>query len=363
MTARTTRRTTTIALALGVALTLGACTGSGTTEPSDGVEEGTTAGDGPEAAATEVEDGTAAPEPSPTVDYEPSPLEGLFSEAYGELTGTQYQSEQARAEQIVAQCMKDQGFEYIPADPSAPSGLALMDESDPGAAQAGTLEHVKEHGYGISTWDIGDGKPFDVEPGQEDPNQDYVDSLSESARAAYELALHGVPPTEEQLGSDDWVQDPSQGGCYGKSTEEVWNTNDAWDAPQFASLIEEMSYVATNLDNDPEVTAAGALWSSCMAQHGYPGLESPWEAPDLIHQGLRDIWVIGEAPDPEALAALRDEELSIALADFECSEESRFAEAFRDAQFRAEQEFIDAHQVELEALVEAIRAQRDAAAG
>lgn len=362
MRSRTTRRTTTIVLAVGVALTLGACTGSGTAGPTDGATTSPTA----DASATPVPgdpEGDASPDPSPTDDYEPSPFESLFSEAYGELTAGQYQSEQAMAEQIVAECMKEQGFEYIPVDASAPPALVPSDQFDPDALQAGTLEFAKEFGYGISTWDIGDGEPADVELEQVDPNQDYVDSLSESAREAYELALHGVPPTDEELASDDWVPDPAKGGCYGKSTEEVWNADTAWNAPQFSSLVEEMSYVTTDLDNDPEVTAAGALWTSCMAQNGYPGLASPWEAPDLIHVGLRDIWEIGQAPDPEALAALRDKELSVATADFECSEESRFAETYRDAQFRAEQEFIDSHRAELEALVEAIRQEREAAEG
>ncbi len=349
-----------MALTVGVALTLGACTGSGTAEPSDGDKAGPTA-DGGDTAVPGADDDPASPDPSPTDDYEPSPFESLFSEAYGELTATQYQSEQAQAEQIVATCMKAQGFEYIPVDPSQPPALVPADQLDPDAPQAGTLESAKEFGYGISTWDIEDGQPDDVDLGQEDPNQEYVDSLSESARKAYELALHGVPPTDEELASDDWAPDPAKSGCYGESTAQVWNTDDVWGAPQFASLIEEMSYVATDLDNDPEVTAASALWGSCMAQNGYPGLEAPWEATDLIHVGLRDIWVIGQAPDPEALAVLRELERSVATADFECSEDSRFAEAYREAQFRAEQEFIDAHQGELEALLDAIRAQRDAA--
>jgi len=352
-----------MALAVGAAFTLGACTGSGSAEPSDGAGTGPTAGGRSESAPPDSAGDPAAPDPSHENDYEPSPFESLFSEAYGELTAGQYQSEQARAEQIVAECMKAQGFVYLPADVSQPPALVPSDELDPDAPQAGTLEFAKEFGYGISTWDIEDGQPADVGTEQEDPNQEYVDSLSESARKAYELALHGVPPTEEQLASDDWQPDPAQGGCYGKSTAEVWNTDEVWSAPQFASLVEEMSYVATDLDNDPEVTAASTLWSSCMAQNGYPGLGAPWEAPDLIHVGLREIWVIGEAPDPEALAALRDQERSVASADAECSAQSDFAAAYRDAQFRAEQEFIDGHRAELEALLDAIRAQRDAANG
>lgn len=361
-------------MALGAVLALGACTGS----PEAGSPEAgpTTAGSGSTSQSAEPTGTAAGPgdeqaaSPSPTPTREPSPLDALFSEAYGELTAGQEQTEHAKVEQIVAECMQAEGFEYIPVPASGPPALVIDDQLDPAtldpdAPRAGTLEFAKELGYGISTWDIESGQAYDVEVEQpEDPNAEYVASLSDGAREAYELALHGVPPTDAELSSDDWTPDPATSGCYGKASEEVWNApGDAWDAPEFAGLVEEISGVASNLENDPEVTAASALWGACMEQRGFPGLEAPWEATDLIHVGLREIWVVGQAPDPEELADLRAQELAVATADFECSAESRFEEAHREAQHRAEQEFIDAHREELEALLDAIRAQRDAAVG
>lgn len=150
-----------MALAVGVALALGGRTGSGTAGTSDGAVTGPTANDG-----------------APATPGDPPPR---------------------TLQQIVAECMKEQGFEYIPVDTSQAAALAVSDVRAPDAPRPGTREFAMELGYGISTWDIGDGEPADVELGQEAPDQENVDSLSENGREA----------AEEELASDDWVQDPA----------------------------------------------------------------------------------------------------------------------------------------------------------
>ena len=317
--------------------------------------------------------GGGAGEPTPSDTPTPGPLEQMWSEAYGEFTTEDANAQQNRMEQIVAECMTEQGWEYTPVDYSQMDGaIAEPMPVEGDGPQWGTEEYAKELGYGISTYDLDAGgetpEPLPIEPDEADawvdPNAEYVESLSETAREAYYEALHGPQPTEEEMVSGEWEYDPANAGCYGRASQEVYDAgNNLWEDEKYQGLLEEMNLIYERLEDDPKVAEARSRWSGCMADAGYPGLADSGAAQQLIYSELEPYWEKGEEPPVEVRKALGEKERSIATADFRCSKDSDVEKVQVEALHRAEQDFIDTHRAELEELMAALKAQQDAARG
>ncbi|MDQ2624734.1 MAG: hypothetical protein M3Y20_06190 [Actinomycetota bacterium] len=359
MNIRTTRRLTApVAIAAGLALTLTACGGGG--------GGGGTSSDDPDAA--------------PSDDYTPGPLEKMWTEAYGDfnMDSADMNAQQNQMEQLVAECMSAEGWEYTPVDYSQMDnggGIPI----EPGAGgddegpQWGTEAYAKELGYGISTWeDMGSetAEPLPEVTGDSDdsewfdPNQEYVESLSETARDQYYEALNGPQPTEEEMASGEWEYDPKNAGCYGKASDEVYNVGgNIWEDEKYKGLIDEMNLIYTQAENDPKITEVKAAWSACMADAGYPGLADSGAAQETIYSELNAFWEKGEEPTEEVLAPLREKEKAIATADFTCSKKADINKVQIEVQHKLEQEFIDSHKAELEELMATLKEQQEAAKG
>jgi len=348
MNVRTTRRAIApVAIATGLALVLSACGGGG---------------------------GTGAAEPEPSDAHSPGPLEKMWTEAYGDFTIDASNDQQRRMEQIVAECMSEQGWEYTPVEyPTMEEPIAEPMPVEGDGPQWGTEEYAKEFGYGIATYDLGEGdgaatmtaEPLPIDPGDgsgwTDPNQEYVESLSETAQQAYYEALNGPQPTEEELSSGDWQYDPANAGCYGKASEQIYGgVTDIWEDERFKGLIEEMNLIYSSVENDPKVAEAKSVWTSCMADAGYPGLADSSAAQETIYKELSAYWDKGEEPPAEVKKAVAEKERAIATADFGCSKKAKVDKVQLEATHQAEQDFIDAHKAELEELMAALKEQQDA---
>ena len=308
----------------------------------------------------------------PTDDYTPGPLEKMWTEAYGDninMDSSDMNAQQARMEQAVAECMSAEGWEYTPVDYSQMNdGITMPIEEGTDGPQWGTEEYAKELGYGISTWEDQGTETMESMPVEEDewfdPNQEYIESLSETALESYHEALNGPQPTEEEMASGDWEWDPENSGCYGKASDEIYNAGgNVWEDEKFKSLSDEMSLLYTASENDPKVAAAKSAWSECMTEAGYPGLADPAAAQETIYSEINSYWEKGEEPDESVLAPLREKERAIATADFACSKESDIEKVQLEVQHQAEQDFIDAHRAELEELMAALKEQEEAAKG
>lgn len=352
MTMRTTRRLAVpTALAASLLLTVAACSGGGTGS----------------ADPTGDKDGA-------TDDYTPGPLEAMWNEAYGEFNMDDSNAQQARVEQLTAECMAEQGWEYTPVDYSSmDDGFGQPIEGDVDGPEWGTEEYAKEMGYGIATYqeqyseeevtETAEPLPIDGEEWT-DPNSEYVESLSESAQQAYYEALYGPQPTEEEMESGDWEYNPQDAGCQGKASDEVWNTGtNIWEDPKYESLIEEMNTLYTAVENDPKIAEANSTWSTCMADAGYPGLADSSAAQDTIYTEMSSYWESGEEPPADAIAALAEKERAIATADFTCAKKADVDSLRVKLLHEAEQTFVDAHRAELEELMNALKEQQDAAKG
>ena len=292
-----------------------------------------------------------------------------------------------RVQEMIAGCMAQEGFEYIPAvRPISSSDFAFDQE-----------EFAREQGFGITTW-YGEEDPFGPEEDDwEDPNAVIVEALSESEREAYYEVLYG---TFDEFATDEFategfdsdnggpapVDDPYGRGCQGEAFEQVYGAQtEVWQ--QLGPQLEEMTQ---RVFADPRFQEANQVWAVCMADRGYPydgidrlyeevfqdfqrrfdeiigtggGFVDPFEGwsqeeidafladksdeeindffEQARQQGLEDI-------DQDALAALQREERELAVAAFECGEELN--DSLEDLRQEYESRFIRENQDVLDQL-------------
>jgi hypothetical protein len=281
---------------------------------------------------------------SPTHDDSPGlwtagALEQLLEQVGGETSDTPDDSmQEVRIEELVATCMKEQGFDYVPNPLSvAPENSATEPDLSPG-----TMEFAQQYGYGISigAW----GSSIDADGTLEDPNQRYRDSMSDGELAEYESALYGSTTDAETAYA--W----EDAGCYGAAEHAVIGDQSLMDPA--GGIEQEVARFWATIQDDPRLVEIDRQWSACMAGRGYSGLSDPGTAP-------AELWLeytsLGAAPEssPTQRADFADREIGQAVADLTCQNETDFiAESLR-VDHELQQEFVDTHRGELEIWVAA----------
>lgn len=284
-------------------------------------------------------------------DTETGPLTAFFERVGGSMDSEDSQAQQRRVEEAVAECMAEEGFEYTPVEPmdSGP----VPGEGDVPAWD--TLEFAKTYGYGATTGD-------DLWGGGEewvDPNQDYVEAMSESEQQAYWTALYGEmvedpEDPEVEVQSPDWTEQ----GCTGAASHEVSSATRVWEDPGVQEAMDEMTREYETLADDEDVRAATEEWAACLGEAGYD-FASPQDAQNSIFEEYNTVMGFsaeppaeGEAPpepDQAALDALREKEIALATADRTCQEETGFARAQQAAQVAMEKRLWEKYGEQLEA--------------
>jgi hypothetical protein len=220
---------------------------------------------------------------------------------------------QTRVEAAIRDCMKQQGFDYVPVDPVA-QRAALF-----GSARLSEEDFIRQFGYGISTlWGRGGATA--------DPNQRMRASLSPADRRAYDRALWGENKGATFAEAVDSGNFTKLGGCTRKATEEV--IGGARVITRLQSRLDEME---ERMLQDQRMVRAIERWSACMAKRGFR-----YEEPEAIDEDLfeRTEAIVGKLPgqfatgpapgvapppyDRAKLAALQREEVAIGIADFQC---------------------------------------------
>lgn len=279
-----------------------------------------------------------------------SPLSEYMNAIYGSQDEDDWAKQSAEIEELVASCMADEGFEYIPVDQSQYTSFSSDDED------RDTEEWVAANGYGMTQ------SPEQIEEQNKqaeeyvDPNGDYVSSLSESEQAAYYEVLYGPGPDEAEMGEDgSYEYRWEDAGCQGAAQHEVQG-DQPYDDETYKPLFDAMNTMYEKVQSHPDTVKLDALWSACMADagHTYAKKNEPIET---ISNELNEYYqtAYGEdgmgTPDEKELDALRDKEIEVALADFKCAEKVDYTQKALAVQFEVEREFIADHKAELEALV------------
>ncbi|MFV0252052.1 MAG: hypothetical protein ACK5H2_01775 [Beutenbergiaceae bacterium] len=277
------------------------------------------------------------------LDYEDSPMAEAFEaiDSFAQMSEeemqAEYQEQLRQAEDKIAACMAEQGFDYIPVEP-AEAGLAVEVEGN----NADSEEYIAQYGYGITTYAEQQTSDEEVE----DPNDEVVDAMSEAQQDAYYLALYG----EE----DDSGNEATQ-GCFGQAQAAVAEQDPAaqvWEDPQFAEFFAAMEQFYEDLESDSDVAEIDAEWSNCMADAGYPGLFKQSDGAQSIYDAVEEAWG-EEDPDDAAMAELSEREIATATADLACRAETDYSQRVLERRFELEREFVDQWQAEIDAVIAA----------
>lgn len=303
--------------------------------------------------------------------------------------------QQLEVEEQVADCMRAEGWEYEPVDWSAQ--MPDVDEEDITLAMTDPTAYGEKYGYGVvynyetneaTALENGDDPRMGVGEEFEDPNADYVGSLSEDERTEYYASLYGEQSFDEVDEDEDGVlQMPSldEQGCQGQAQLSVYGEQ-PYDNPD---IQQRMTDYYESLQDDPQLLATFADWADCMGED-LDGLEAggePVERPDqmwtvfeerkMTAMGLEpepvestDEWTedtytmtggdaegnggyawkgTPEAIDDADLEALRADELEAWKTDAECQDET----GVRDRQRAIEEQFADELKAEFPELSDA----------
>lgn len=273
-----------------------------------------------------------------------------FDEALG-LDQASMQAREAKVQEFVRTCMKQQGFDYIPVDSSASNmkfavgGISGGFSDDP--------KTLRTKGYGITELPPSGATPHGQD---DDPNKKIRDALSETDQQAYDRALYGDSATVEHGpggqgvhiqvrssgGNGEGPSTTADNGCFGTAQQQV-----PGGPKKLGSTLEDLD---KRISNDPRLVNANRAWASCMAKAGY----ADWEKPDDIPHYLMDKLAkatgstegnisIDATKDQVALSALHDEEMAIARADADCTEKTKRNVIAKTVREEAQAKFLDEH--------------------
>lgn len=217
-------------------------------------------------------------------------------------------------ETLIATCMRDAGFEYIPVDYA--TARAAMDSNSKKPSGLSADEFRTQFGYGITTQFASADSQAVMGAGEQ--NIRIRNSLSAADRVAYNHALYGENLSATFVVSLDNEDFSQTGGCTRAAVEQVFSPKEL--GPGFVNY---QNAQGARIDQDPRVIAAEKDWATCMRQAGYSYDNSDGIKTDLANR--LEVITGGAAPDTlpadaqAALAALQGEELAMAAADHECS--------------------------------------------
>ena len=288
---------------------------------------------------------------APTDASTESPLSKYLSSVWGsnlsdEEQQAKFQEQQKRAEELVAECMSKEGFEYIPNTSNTTFSTGSYIEWKPD-----DRDWVSQYGYGMVNSPMSNTPP-DQGDSYQDPNSDYVSSLSTSEQAAYYAALYGAPQTET-TGSEEasYEYKWEEAGCQGAAQHEV-NGESILESDEFATINKAINEFYTAMQSSPEYAALDAKWASCMADAGHSGFTAQSDAQTSISDELNEYYSTQTdyvENDPK-LKEVGEREIALALADLDCREKTNYRGEQTKIQFALEERFITDHKAELDAM-------------
>lgn len=297
-------------------------------------------------------------------------------------TSEEDEQKMREVEDLVATCMQERGFEYVPVvyDPE--------DFKDPfaDAYALDPADFAEQYGYGISTMSF-------IKPEENtDPNQEIREGLSPAAQEEYDKALFGDVAVLTTEGGSGWASvtkpapadqgepvDEDDKGCHQVASEEIYGEPEDVQRPdmsEFDGMFEDLGTLYERIETDPRITEAAAAWASCMAEAGYADFEKPMDASTSVMDRMGELYQwdnpghgaagggVAEPPadaegevtadfvspadvDPAELEGLKEYELAVAVADYGCQQES-YEEVYVEVSTELEEEFVDSHRDELE---------------
>jgi len=234
-----------------------------------------------------------------------APLPG--SKEFG-LTEEEYASHIESVQALIATCMAEAGFEYVPADVQTVALAQSAVRTEPGMDRE---DYKKQWGYGVST--RFDNRVKEIELGPQ--NLRIFEDLPEADQVAYERTLYGEDPDATFAFTFDEEDLSATGGCTRKAVEQVFTPEQLKE-----------TYISPKdilIEADPRIVEADANWVACMQDAGYDGY---LDQDEIIGEFEERFDALTEGEDPTTLTGARAEELkqmqaeeiAISLADLQC---------------------------------------------
>jgi hypothetical protein len=226
-----------------------------------------------------------------------------------------------KVESLIAKCMREQGFEYIPADFITVKRGMSADKSLPGISEE---EFIEQYGYGVSTLYTGEFPQLakGYSPGKiglGERNVAIFQKLSPADQVAYNRALFGEN-SDATFAVGLEIENFSRcGGCTRKAIEQVFTPE------QLKSTYYNPKDAMIN--KDPRMRAALRKYSEEMRKADFS-----YNHPDEVETDIRDRFyaITGGATIPieqmtpdqmAALKKLQEYERRVAIVDFRLAEE------------------------------------------
>jgi hypothetical protein len=226
-----------------------------------------------------------------------------------------------KTEELIARCMREQGFQYVAADHNTVRAGMAADKRLPGLSEE---EFVSRYGFGVSTFYTGlppqlstDYSPARVGLGEH--NVQVFRGLSPADQVAYNRALLGEDVTSTFAVALETEDLSRTGGCTRKAVGETFKPDQLKAShynPQDALI-----------NKDQRMKAALGFWQREMKKAGFD-----YGHPDEIEPDLRNrlgtlteggkLLVAKMSPDQKAaLRKLQDFERLVAAKSFKMQEE------------------------------------------
>ncbi len=223
------------------------------------------------------------------------------------LTEEQFVDHIERTQALIAQCMSEAGFEYVPVDVKTVEAAQARVRADPGY----TRRSFKEK-WGLAVTTRFDNPVRDVGLG---PNLEIWQGLPEADAEAYARTLWGEDEHADFVFSFDEEDFTATGGCTREAVAQVFTRD------QLRGTYVNPKDVL--VESDPRIIEAEDKWVACMKQAGYDYED---DQDDIIDEYAERLEEITEGEDPEsltgerltALEQLQQEEIAVSLVDLEC---------------------------------------------
>ena len=246
-------------------------------------------------------------------------------------------------EGYIAQCMLEQGFEYIP-------GLWSInfEYNDWSALPApwDSRELAEMYGFQIVTDVLGRYSRRIIRDSAPDPNDAIRARMSPTERQAYDDALFGIM---DCTGIPEGQPcDMVQPGCR----TQAWAYIYVWAPDGFESLNDEVSNWWLTIGSHPRIQELNTGWAACMVNSGFPEFSDPREVAWELRQEWWDIDTVDHwsgMATREQIEAFTAREIAVALADWDCRDLLNYDDERQVIEFDIQQEFLDRHQAEFDA--------------
>ncbi|WP_395725260.1 hypothetical protein [Nakamurella sp.] len=285
------------------------------------------------------------------------PLDEFFGSASDPPSGEEMAAQERQVQDAIVICMAAEGFEYRPYVPVPPDDSFFTDLN--------TRAFAEKYGYGIVN------TPFDdqaMDPSA-DPNLPITDAMTPAELDAYTTALHGEMAVYDGGAADGGEPVlPDDTGCWGDALEQVHGIGPG--SNEFDDLFERLGTMQEQAAQDPTVIEATQRWATCMSDAGHSGFADPDEPAEDIRRRSQEYfdaaypdpagptgtdidpagsWTPPPPPaDDPVLVALERDEISLALADFDCRARSGYRSAIDAAVLSLEERFVRDNRAELE---------------